>query len=660
MEVVDSTGVTVASGTSDSSGAYSFSISKTAVPPFFIRASGVIGDSVASLYSVATEAGTANVSQVTTAIVATMSPTGNPSDIFNNPSKSGVDASKINRIDEAYTAAFSNLLMGIVNSSKVSFLETIHSSGIDRVLDNIKIQVKQSGDIILATSSGLMTTDAGNSVSTASQTQSLLLAKGVAPGNNASNYLLASGNQISVNDLENLRSAFEECFSIKSVNRGTSDNPIAACADGRFVVSSDPSIVDGFRHSGWRWTNAISSFNIHPFYTGIFGTLLSRSLYDDAKFLKPKIIRPLDSRGDKWVVMFPMLLSDGSLTSIGDIGIAKYLVVKKISNLVSEKDSGYRIIGDQRDYSAVLTPTIQKMTFGSTSAFQTGLYSVFKVYSSTDPISRKAVMANIQGKGLPPNGIFMGANVSQCGVQSNATMTHSFLSQFEDGTPTEITYDELQNNSGTLNWSNMKSKAPVCTSVFRMAEANQNESGAISLKSWGSDGRPISAGVNDNFQFLGTSTSAGNWLSDVDLSSIQFDEPCKIKIWFDDGSNLSYINRLPTSVLTLAESVSYPSYPDFSTETKNSIRSFVGANDFKIQILANPDLYTYQAGIFWNNAVNFTINGLPASTNGISTTIACQNSSSCNTGDWSPGRGFVKAFSRTTDSLTVSHIFMNN
>jgi hypothetical protein len=659
LSVVDTTGTEVGSGTTDANGAYTLNIDSTATPPFVIRASGVVGDSVTSLYSVTSGTGIANISQVTNAIAATLSKSGNPADLYKSPEASNINSTNIKNADSSYTKAFSNVLSNISNAT-TSFINSSYTLELDKALDNIKAQVKPSGEVFLATSSGLSATDVSSISASPTQTKTLVLAKGVSPDASASNSLPSIGYQLSVGDLEQLRSALENCFSIPSTNRGTSNSPSAQCADSKFVVSNDPTVTDGFRQSGWRWTNPTSNPALHPYYTGIFGTLLSRANYDNAKFLKPRIIRPIDSQGNSWSVIFPMKLSDGSLTSLGDIGMAKNLVVKRISSLVSSTDSGYRFIGDQRDYSTVLYPTIQKLSKTSGIAYQTGLYSLFRVYSTTDSVNRHAVMANIQGKGLPPGGIYLGTNSSECGNNSNASMTHSFLGQFFDGTPSAITDNLIQNNSSSINWSSVVSSAPICTSVFRMSEVNQNETGAISLKSWGSDGNSLATGINDSFQYTGTSTNSGNWLSDTDLKNIQFDEPYKIKIWLSDGNTVSYINRLPTSMLTLSESINYPAYPDFSQASKDAIRSFNGLTDFTAQISANPNLYIYQAGLFWNNSATFTINGLAASVNSSTTVIPCANNTACTNGDWSQGHAFIKAFARTIDSLAVSHIFMNN
>ncbi|PIT71237.1 Ig-like domain-containing protein [Limnohabitans sp. B9-3] len=652
INVVDSKGITVGTGTSDSTGAYTITISSTATPPFVIKASGIIGDATSNLYSVTGSVGTANVSQVTTAIAATLSTTGNPSDTFNNAGNSNLSAERIQAVDTAYSQAFSNL-----TSSPTSFINSSFNNNMDAALDNIKVEIKTSGKIVIATTSNLASNDLSTGSSNSSQLQSLTIQKGQLPSGTASAQLIASTPLLTVTDLEGLRSKLQTCFASSASSRGTPSSPIANCADSNFVVTSDITAANGFKHSGFKWNNSNwnnSSFNPSAantaFHYGLFGYALTNSTLDNAVFLQPKIIRPLDQLGISWIVQFPIQLASGALTSFGDSAGNKFLVVKKISSLTSSIDTGYRLVGDQRDYLATITPTVQKMVKQSGTDYQTGFNLVFKKLSSTDNSNRKAVLANIKGKGLPTGGIYLAQNDPSCGTTVNASLAISFLNN--------VSYNGSALNESTLasNPNNLASiqTTDICTGVFRMSETG-NENAAIALRSWGSDGNSIAAGGSSAFTYQGSTTAGGEWLSDNDLSAIGSGEPYNITIWLSDGSTVNYVNRLPTSMLSLADARNYPDYPDFTTATKTAFLSYAGTSGFQSALTANSNIYTYQVGMFWNGSSTSSINNLAPSS--ASTTLAC--GSNCLSGNWAPGAAMLKAFARTVDSLAVSTQYWN-
>ena len=653
INVVDSRGVAVGSGTSDSTGVYKIALDSTAVAPFVIKASGTVGDATTNLYGVAKSTGIANISQVTNAITATLTNSGNPADAFNNAPSLNLTSQTIQILDTSYSQALSNLI-----TNTTSFISTPFNSRMDAALDNIKIEIKPSGSIVIATTSNLASDDLFTGSSSSSQFKVLTIPKGQAPSSTASLQLVASTPQLQVTDLEGLRSKFQTCFASTSISRGTPSNPAVNCADSNFVVTSDITVTDGFRHSGYKWNNSNwnnSSFNPTALNTalhyGLFGYALTDANLDNAVFLTPKIIRPLDQQGASWIVQFPIQLASGALTSLGDSAGNKFLVVKKIAPLASLNDIGYRLVGDQRDYSAIIRPTLQKVLNQSGSDYQTGFNLVFRKFSSTDISNRRAVLANIKGKGFPPGGIYLGQNDASCGTGVNSALTISFL-------------NDIKYNGQALNESLLSTHptylvgtqtTAICTEVFRMS-VTANDTGAVALRSWGSNGTSIASGGSSAFTYQGTSTAGGTWLSDSDLSLIGSHEPYQITIWLSDGSTVGYTNRLSTSMLSLADARNYPDYPDFTTATKTAFLSYAGGSAFQSEITANSNIYTYGAGMFWNGSQNYTTNSLAPGSG--STTLAC--GSSCLTGNWSAGKAFLKAFARTVDSLAVSVIYLNN
>ena len=655
VSVMDSKGLLVGSGVTDSTGAYNITVNPSATPPLIIKASGIVGDSTYNLYGVSSKVGVANVSQVTTAIAAGLSSNGNPADTYNNAATLGLTSQAVQALDSAYTQAFSNLIPGIS-----SFISSSFNSNLDGALDNIRVEIKPSGSITLATTSNLASNDLLPGVTAANPLPTTTLTKGQAPGASVSTQLTATVPRITVSELENLRHKLEACFALPPEQRGTPSNPAAACADANFVVSSDPSIANGFKHSGFRWNNSNwnnSAFNPTSantsYHYGMFGYALAGSTFNGASFLKPRIIRPLDGQGTSWIVQFPIVLSSGALTSLGDGVGNKFLVVKKIDSLVSGQDSGFRFVGDQRDYLAVITPTVQKMASSSATNYQTGFNLVFKKLSSTDSTNRKAVLANVKGKGLPPGGIYLAQNDASCGTTVAATLAISFLNNVSyEGAPLDPTRLASKTGNGSASWSGIQT-SDICTAVLRMSETG-SETGAIALKSWGSDGQSLSAS-NNSFTFQDSATGGGNWLADGDLSAISTGEPYRIKIWLSDGSTVSYINRLPTSMLSLSETQSYPDFPNFNAATKTAFTAYTGTADFPATIVPNPNIYTFQVGMFWNGASTSSTGSL--SPNSSSVTLSC--GSSCSSGNWMTGFAMIKAFARTVDSLAVSTVYWN-
>lgn len=654
IEVVDAQGAPVGSGTSDAAGAYAIALAPSAVPPFVIRASGIVGDATQSLYGVAPAVGTANVSHVTTAITATLAASGDPAEAYARAVSLGLTAQGIHAVDSAYTRAFSNVL-----PAGASFIRSPFDSSLDAALDNIRVEVKPSGRIVLATTSNLAGSDHAAGASPPGPSAILTLPRGQPPGEAAAAQLGATTPLLTIADLEPLRARLQACFAIPVGVRGTPTQPAGACADAHFVVASDPAAADGFVHGGARWNNTRwndPGFNPSaaqtPFHLGMFGHALRNPAFDGAQFLKPKIIRPVDAQGGSWVVQFPVQLASGVLVSLGDAVGNKHLVVKRIGALASADDRGWRFVGDQRHYLAVFSPAVQKVIRQSQVFHQTGFNLIFKTQSATDPANRKAVLASIRGKGLPPGGIYLAQNEASCGTGVNATLAMSFLDRVTlDGAPlSEARLAALARNA-SVGWAGTRTTEP-CTGMFRLSQTG-NEWGPFALRSWGADGTAFVPG-SAGFSYQGSTTAGGNWLSDADLEGIALGEPYSIRLWLSDGSTVDYVNRLSVSMLSLVDAIGYPHYPAFSEQTGSAFQAYAGRGDLSATVVRNPAIYTYLVGMFWSGVSVSQTLGPDAR----AITLPCD--AACGAGDWTPGRAMLKAFSRTADTFYVATQYWNH
>jgi hypothetical protein len=644
ITVVDSTGTVVGTGVADTTGAYNITVTNGAIPPLVIRAAGIVGDAQATLYGAATGFGVANVSQVTTAVVAGLSGTGSPSATYATPTS--ITSTQIQSAEAAYNSAFRNVI-----PQNTSFLSSQFSAALDAALDNIRVEIKPTGTVLLGTTASLSANDLTAGASGATPFSFVSVAPGAVPSASASAQLLSVTSPLTVDDLEPLRARLEACFTLPLASRGSPSSPATACADTNFVISSDPAVSDGFRHSGFRWNHVNWSTNPgnlkiseQPYYYGIFGAALKSSSWDSAKFLKPKIIRPLNSQGSSWIVQFPVQLASGVLTSLGDSVSNKYIVVKRVGN-------DFRITGDQRDFHATIIPAIQK--FGT--SYETGFQVLFRRNSTTDSQGRSVILASIMGRGLPPGGIYLGKRSAGCGSTASDTLTLTFLNYVND-TSNPLSKPSLQQllQAGGAGISNLATTTSICTSVFRLASSSSLGS-AVALSGWGNDGFALSSSAaNDNFSYQGTSSRGGAWLSDDDIGTISSGEPYQVKIWLSDGSSTTYTNRLAISAVPLAVGQSSNLFPAFTDTTVTQFQAYAGTGAFDASIASSTTHYTYQIGMFWNGLVDFTTTSVGAGST--TATLAC--STSCQNGNWGTGSAMLKAFGRTSQGLMVSTQFI--
>jgi hypothetical protein len=201
--------------------------------PFVLAATGNVADSQATLISLSATAGTQtiNITPLTNAIAATIIG-DNPTKLLADTSllQSKVTASSISTTVKAYSDALAALLAATGNTGVdlISGPLTAGAPGLDRLLDQVKVNVLPNGGVQL-------TSVAGASSDTPTMLQ---LAPGVAPtaADTASLPSVATiggapvSSLPSASDLAGLQAAFNQCFAASTTASARLSGSVAACA----------------------------------------------------------------------------------------------------------------------------------------------------------------------------------------------------------------------------------------------------------------------------------------------------------------------------------------------------------------------------------------------------------------------------------------------
>ncbi|MEI8325150.1 MAG: carboxypeptidase-like regulatory domain-containing protein, partial [Betaproteobacteria bacterium] len=143
--------------TTDANGAYAISLG-TCGAPYVLSVTGVIGDAEETLVSVHPNAMassdssfTVNATPLTHALAATVASSGDPLDLIDNYSaqKANITAVAVHQRKTALTNALANILTTAgIDPAKFDLVNTRFNadrSGLDKVLDNVKVQVMPTG-----------------------------------------------------------------------------------------------------------------------------------------------------------------------------------------------------------------------------------------------------------------------------------------------------------------------------------------------------------------------------------------------------------------------------------------------------------------------------------------------------------------------------------
>ena len=398
-------------GTTDANGVYSISLAGCAAP-YVVSVTGTIGDAQATLVSVQTTAPaagaslTVNITPLTNAIAATLASSGDPMDLITNftAEKAGITDAAVKARKDALVAALADMLAAAgLNPASFDLISSSFSAdrtGMDKVLDNVKVQVTTSG-VNITNAGGVKVDDMGDKTGT---TVAADLSAGSISFSKSTNFatpltkLPATVDDNSVGD--SIRDLLNACFAQPKATRGSLAATLSAACQA-VPIASD-YLNDG--------------------RTGAqeFDRYFTDAKYDNARFNKPEIVRFYSSSAtdSRALIKFSLARADGvveSFTSVGEQSTATGGVKK--------------LRGNQRLFKVFVNGFVNKRvqieTRGSTAKstyFSTGvnLYVGFieggagGAASGLTTTGRKVGYVKVTGPGLPTAGVFLRPTLAGC------------------------------------------------------------------------------------------------------------------------------------------------------------------------------------------------------------------------------------------------------
>ena len=612
ITVFDSKGSLVGTTTTDANGQYSIAVGSQFERPFVVKAEGSAGDASVTLYSVASSE-QVNVNQITNAISASLVTSG---DLAELESGTSANADTIANAESAYTAVLGDSIANL--SATASLISGTFDDKYDRLLDNISVTVKPTGEVTIATSAGMKGDDLGVGASVSDPYAFLSVAPGSLPAG-VSLSALTESQTLASSDLEYLRKRIETCFSFNSASRGTVQSPISECQG---LDSSSGG--ETFLHSGYYWldttstcTNSTTSINV--FCRGMFGYMLTQAKFDGLQFGTPLPIRPLNDTS--WIAKFPVVYNQsndnsyGTQCKLGEVVSNVYMVVKKYPQLATGSDPGWRFYGDQRTVGSFVEATTQRTILLSIDGnrYETGLSlwvnaNALRYYGngSQDMVYFKKIV--VTGKGLPSAGITLfnkgtaGTNASGRGTWTNSCGGNPILS---------ATDGEWTTNSNV-----------VCAAAIRLSSTGTPTANPAStprfMAYWGAQD-----------------------LTDAQIAEIHPGEPYTFVITLSNGTVLNYVNRVHAQPLGTAD-LQRLNYPTFTAATIDALKTFTGqSSTFTIAWDKIKTSKPYSAALYWNKAAFSASKGI-TNEELVATSVAlpCTSTNGCTTAaNWSDGLG---------------------
>ena len=392
VTVIDATGSTVGTAITGADGSYTLDFNpNNFTAPFVIKVVGSVGDAEETLVSVQPTASTSviNITPITNAISALMSSTGNPLNLLTNiaTERSNITSTSVSNAESGFRAALaSNLTVLGLDSNSLNFLNSTFSTALDKLLDNVHVEVTTSGQIKMSTSAGGAQDDLGGNLGTDPTAATVVeLPKGTIPSAADVAKLPAPTNPIGIDVLEQARLALNGCFAVAASSRSTD----AACTN---LVSTD------YLNAGRTATQE-------------FATLLSDSGNDLMVFQKPEILRQLSTNdgNEKLLIRLNAKRSDGQFRSITTVAENNHTGY-----------SGWRLVGDQRIFNTLINGVALKrnsINDSTQNRYETG-FNIFierpvqtglsgTAYSSAGNLTYRSKIKQVvvTGPGLPNLGI---------------------------------------------------------------------------------------------------------------------------------------------------------------------------------------------------------------------------------------------------------------
>lgn len=429
VTVTDAAGVQ-RSATAAPDGSFTVDVTGLAAP-FVITATGTVGgvtSTFVSLQADAVKAGetrTVNVTPLTTAIAALLADSGNPLDLTDTATlKAKANAADIKKAADALRAVLANVVSASGGDTAFDPIATpfkADHTGLDGVLDAVKVTVADSG-VVLTNAFAPMAESAADAASVLLSKASLSTPPAALPAPAMTASSIAG-------ILETWRAQLDACFALSADNRvtvagGTVTAVKGACAN---ISGFDPA----YKSNGYTLLQR-------------YGDLLSDPAMTGAKFSTPEVLTLVKSDAGEDLAIFRLSYkrSDGDSNHVVDVAQRKFTS--------TATDSGWRVVGNQRDYDAAVESRFDRMTDMKTGKVQyrSGLRLYF---NPLGPNASDVNAVRVTGPGLPSAGVVLG--------RSTALGTADYL--------------QIQNKTGTLTYSSSNTRT---SSAFILSVANADKS----------------------------------------------------------------------------------------------------------------------------------------------------------------------------------------
>lgn len=423
VTLTDATGKSVNCPADATTGAFQCDVTGLSAP-FVLSASGNVADSQATLIALSATGGTQtiNVTPITNAIAATIVG-ANPTALLGNSGllQTKVTPQAISSTVKAYSDALADLLASTGNAGVdlISGPLKAGAPGLDRLLDQVKVNVLPDGSVQLSSV-------AGASSDTPAQLQ---LAPGVAPqaGDKTSLPSVATIGGVpvtslpSASDLASLQTAFNQCFG-GTTSAARLGGKVPACS--QIVVDDvasgalNPNVQSPYLNNGMTVDQEFG-----PSTSGTPGIVADDAM-NNATFSLPEVIRVVAS--DQLWIKLSWTRADG----IRD-GMQQHVQLAVKSSALTNGDTGWRLIGNQRAVLSTVTANAQKSDWLNPAKPLTGtnafVSSLTLQVGAADASGTAVDFAIVKGPGLA-NGVFLQASSGVCNTlniraQLTATQT---------------------------------------------------------------------------------------------------------------------------------------------------------------------------------------------------------------------------------------------
>lgn len=461
VKLFDATGKSVDCPADAATGAFHCAVTGLTAP-FALSAYGNVADSQATLIALSATGGTQtiNITPITNAIAATI--------VGDNPTKllgdtgllqSKVTAQAVAGTVQAYSAVLADLLAATGNTGVdlISGPLTAGAPGLDRLLDQVKINVLPNGGVQISSV-------AGASSDTPVQ---LDLAPGVAPQASDKASLPAAAtiggvtvsNLPSASDLAGLQSALNQCFT-GSTGAARTGGKVPACGlifvDDVASGALNTDVPTAYLNNGM---SADQEFGA-PAGGGTPGIVADDAM-NNASFSLPEVIRVV--AGDTMWVKIAWTRTDG----IRD-GMQQHVQLAVRAGSLASGDTGWRVVGNQRAVLSKVNANAQKWDWLNPANPMTGtnafIDSLNLQVGTVDAAGTPVDFAIVNGPGLR-HGVFLQPSSGTCD-------TLNIRAQIASGqTPAQL--------AALL-------KSPQCRNNYRLAGVAQDPANA-GLLSWPGD-----------------------------------------------------------------------------------------------------------------------------------------------------------------------------